>query len=68
MGRWARRFVEQFYTRLAWAYDPAVWLIGGGTVEIPDELFPIRRAGLVHVGSTRVVVHILGKGQSPFSH
>ena len=30
MNRVAERVVREFYGRLAWAYDPAVWLISGG--------------------------------------
>ena len=30
MGRLASWVVEQFYGRLAWAYDPAVWALSGG--------------------------------------
>jgi len=30
MAQWARRLVRLFYSRLAWAYDPAAWLLTGG--------------------------------------
>ena len=30
MAQWARRLVRPFYSGLAWAYDPAAWLLTGG--------------------------------------
>jgi len=66
MRRLARWVVRQFYGRLAWAYDAAVWILSGGlwcrwafTAErfVRDQ--PVLEVGF---GTGHLLAHLAGKG------